>query len=165
MDKFNDVNNLEDLISKGDTDVIYFVNKISDMLENNEINFNGVKEKYGFPISDAKTYLAGKYATKNNRFLQKEKISRKRKLKKSADKLIFTNNEIMALKEIIANKNDVPVRNQNDIEFVLGEKDATVCLHIKKEFQEQFKEYCNNNRQFNMSEHVMLAVLEYIKKY
>lgn len=164
MEKFADVKSIENLIDMGDESVIEFVNKILDMIENREIRIDEIRSRYGFTITEAKTYLMSKYATKDGRFLNKQKTCRKRK-NKQTEKPALTDEEILALKKLVANKNDEPVRNQKDSEFVLGTKDTTVCLHIRKDFQDEFKAYCNKNKQFNMSEHVMLAVLEYMEKY
>lgn len=101
--------------------------------------------------------------------MAKKEQNKKNKTRKSANKSVekpsLTDEEIIELKKMVANKSDVPVRNAENVEFVSGAKDATVCLHIRKEFQDKFKEYCTKNRQFNQSEHMMLAVLEYMEKY
>lgn len=165
MEKFADVKSMENLIEMGDDAVIEFVNKILDMIDKQELAVGEMKSRFGFNITEAKNYLAKKYATKNGRFIKKAKTSRKRRSKKSSEKVALTEQEILELKRIVASKSDVPERSGSNCEFVLGTKDATICLHIKKEFQDKFKDYCAKNRQFNQSEHVMLAVLEYMEKY
>lgn len=165
MEKFANVRSMENLIEMGDDAVIEFVNKILDMIDKHELAVGEMKSKFGFNITEVKNYLASKYATKDGRFIKKAKTCRKRKSKKPVEKPSLTDEEILELKKMVANKSDVPVRNAENIEFVSGAKDATVCLHIRKEFQDKFKEYCTRNKQFNQSEHVMLAVLEYMEKY
>lgn len=165
MDKFADVKSIEILLEMGDDAVIEFVNKILDMIDKQELAVGEMKSKYGFTITEAKNYLASKYATKDGRFIKKPKTCRKRKKNKSIEKPALTDDEILELKKMIASKSDVPVRKAENIEFVSGAKDTTVCLHIRKEFQDKFKDYCAKNKQFNQSEHVMLAVLEYMEKY
>lgn len=165
MEKFANVRSMENLIEMGDDAVIEFVNKILDMIDKHELAVGEMKSKFGFNITEAKNYLASKYATKDGRFIKKAKTCRKRRSNKSVEKPSLTEAEIIELKKMVANKSDVPERSGSNCEFVLGTKDATVCLHIRKEFQDKFKEYCAKNRQFNQSEHVMLAVLEYMEKY
>lgn len=165
MEKFADVRSMENLIEMGDDAVIEFVNKILDMIDKHELGVGEMKSKYGFTITDAKKYLMGKYATKNGRFVKKAKTCRKRRSKTTIDKPALTDEEILELKSMVANKLTVPVRSGSNCEFVVGAKDATMYLHVRKEFQNKFKEYCANNKQFNQSEHMMLAVLEYMEKY
>lgn len=165
MEKFENVKSIENLIEMGDDAVIEFVNKILDMIENREIRIDEIKARFGFNITEARSYLAGKYATTGGRFIKKQKTCRKRKSKQATEKPALTDAEILELKKLIANKPTAPVRNQKHCELALGEKEATICIHITKKFQEQFKEYCGNNRQYNQSEHVMLAVMEYMEKY
>lgn len=156
---------MENLLEMGDDAVIDFVNKILDKIENREIRIDEIKVRFGFTITDAKTYLAKKYATTNGRFVNKPKICRKRKSKQAGEKPALTDAEIMELKKLIANKTTIPERKQKHVELALGEKEATICIHITKKFQEQFKEYCASNRQYNQSEHMMLAMIEYMEKY
>lgn len=165
MEKYANVKSMENLIEMGDDVVIDFVNNILDMIKNREIRIDEVKSRYGFNITDAKLYLASKYATKNGRFIKKPKTCRKRKTKIMIEQPALTDEEILALKEMVSNKIDVPERDQKDSKFVLGDKDTTICLHVIKEFQDEFKAYCQKNKQYNQSEHMMLAVLEYMKKY
>ena len=110
-----------------------------------------MKSRYGFNIKDEKLYLASKYATKNGRFIKKPKTCRKRKTKIIIEQPALTNEEIIDLKEMVSNKIDVNARDQKDSEFVLGDKDTTICLHIRKEFQGEFKAYCQKNKQYNQS--------------
>ena len=65
MEKYANVKSIENLIEMGDDAVIDFVNNIWDMIKNHEIRIDDVKSRYGFNITDAKLYLASKYATKN----------------------------------------------------------------------------------------------------
>lgn len=39
------------------------------------------------------------------------------------------------LKSMVANKLTVPVQSGANCEFVVGAKDATICLHIRKELK------------------------------
>lgn len=165
MEKFADVKNIENLIEMGDDAVIEFVNKILDMIDKHELAVGEMKSKFGFNITEAKNYLASKYATKDGRFIKKAKTCRKRRSKTQVEKPALTDKEILELKSMVANKLTVPVRSGSHCEFVVGSKDATMYMHVRKEFQDKFKEYCAKNRQFNQSEHMMLAVLEYIEKY
>lgn len=164
MEKYEHIKCMDDLMQMNDDEAIEFVNRLLDQIENREIRIDEIKSAYGFNITEAKQYLAKKFATTGQRFVKKPKIVRKRKAKTIEEKPVLSDKEILDLKQMIENMKN-PVRNANYCELALAEKDATICVHITKRFQERFKEFCSINRQFNQSEHIMLAVMEYMEKY
>lgn len=165
-EKFNDVKKMDDLIGMGADAVVEFYNALQDQIEQCLIEQTDVKDKYGLTVGALTNYIyqTGKYHKQGKYFLAgtKRKVNRKKRSKDSNK--ILSEEEIKQIRAILE-KNKISERSKQNEDLVGGEKTSKQCIYFVDEVEEKFKSYCDTHKRLNKSEHVMMAILEYMERY
>lgn len=164
MEKHENIRSWNDVLKMDLDDVLEFHNEYKKMISNGGMTEEGFVAKFGFALGTLFNYVYAKeqYSCKGG-YLKKQPKSKKSK-KQQEEKPVLTDAEILALKNFLANE-IADIRSCENEELVAGDKTAKQCIYFVDEVDQKFKNYCQTHKRFNRSEHVMLALLEYMEKY
>ena len=88
----------------------------------------------------------------------------RKRSKKQIEKPVLTDKEINFLKNLVRQGLE-DYRDPTIQEKVAGEKKIQQTTYFTQEINEQFNNYCQNHKRFSKSEHILMALLEYMDKY
>lgn len=164
MEKYENINSWNDVLKIDLDDAMEFHNTYKKMINNGEITEEEFVARFGFAIGTLFNYVYVKdqYSSKCG-YIKKQPKNKRKKNSKPEEKPTLSDAEILAIKKLISNET-ADLRSANE-ELVAGDKTAKQCIYFVDEVDQQFKEYCQTHKRFNRSEHVMMALIEYMNKY
>lgn len=154
------IKSLDDLIKLGIEEVVKFHNYYIEEFEAGRISKSEFRQQHNIHFSHVIQHIKStkQYKLQGSLFV----AGTPRQFKKK-EKPVLTDKEINFLKEL-ARKGLTDYRSPELQESVSGGK-IKQTVYFTDEINEQFNEYCKNHKRFNKSQHLLMALAEYMDKY
>lgn len=160
---YEQIKGMENIKEMEIEEVVEFHNHFQTKINNKEMSKTDFKQQFNLSMHELFTYIfdTGNYTT--NKGLLVKGTPRKRS-KKQNEKLTLTDKEINFLKNLVKQGLE-DYRDPTIQEKVAREKKIQQTTYFTQEINEQFNNYCQNHKRFSKSEHILMALLEYMDKY
>lgn len=160
---YDNITSMEDIKEMEIEKAVEFYNYYQTKITNKEITKADFKKQFNFTMHELYSYIFDTENYTTNKGLLVKGTPRKRS-KKQIEKPTLTDNEINFLKNLVRQGLE-DYRDPAIQEKVAGEKKIQQTTYFTQEINEQFNNYCQNHKRFSKSEHILMALLEYMDKY
>lgn len=162
---YDEIKSFEQLKAKGIEEMVNFHNYYIDEIEAGNITKNEIKERHNFTFGQVFNYIyqSGNYKIKNKKLVK----GQKKEKRKGKEAPTLTPAEIIALKQLVKNglEDFRSPEHQELIAQGTSSEKKKILFQFSPEVAEKFERYADTHKRFNKSEHIMLAILEYMEKY